>query len=77
MFQPYKELANAIIIQACKDLNYGIRNRNSPDMKIRRKARIMESETRTFFEGDLYYQLSNTPGEKVVKYIERKCENEN
>jgi hypothetical protein len=77
MFQPYKELANAIVIQACKDLRYGIQNRNNPDTKIRRKAKRLEAETRTFFNGDLYNQLSNTPGEKVVRYIERKCENEN
>lgn len=77
MFQPYKELANAIVIQACKDLQYGIRNRNNPNPKIRRKANILEAETRSFFKGDLYYKLSNTPGEKVVRYIERKCENEN
>ena len=77
MFQPYKELANAIIIQACKDLQYGIRNHNNHNSIIRRKARRLEADARSFFNGDLYYQLSSTPGEKVVKYIERKCENEN
>ena len=77
MFQPYKELANAIVIQACNDLRYGIRNRNNPDPKIRRKANRLEIEARNFFSGDLYYQMCSTPGEKVVSYIERKCENEN
>ena len=77
MFQPYKELANAIIIQACRDLQYGIRNHNNPNSIIRRKARRLEADARSFFNGDLYNQLSNTPGEKIVKYIERKCENEN
>ena len=69
---PYENLANAIIIQACKDYRKAYkrylrryRSTDKPD------AELVEFER--FFRSDWYRTLTSVDGEMIMERIRKEC----
>ena len=69
---PYRELANAIVVQAAKDYRKAVKRRRKypKDEDAQREIR----DLRRFFHSGWYSMLTEVDGDKLIKDLERSVD---
>ena len=69
---PYKELANAIVVQAAKDYKKAVKRRRKypKDEDAQREIR----DLRRFFHSGWYSMLTEVDGDRLIKDLERSVD---
>ena len=78
----YKNLANGIIEQACKDYMWSIRyieKHDHPGLTLKSavrtniaKAKVLKRDCENFFRSGYFMLLSGIDGEKIIEHLKRK-----
>ena len=69
---PYRELANAIVVQAAKDYKKAVKRRRKypKDEDAQREIR----DLRRFFHSGWYSMLTEVDGDRLIKDLERSVD---
>ena len=69
---PYRELANAIVVQAAKDYRKAVKRRRKypKDKDAQREIR----DLRRFFHSGWYSMLTEVDGDRLIKDLERSVD---
>ena len=70
----YRDLANAIVIQAAKDYRYALKHLRDTDKPSAEKGIIIECEQ--FFRSDYFKTLTKLDGKRLISMIKEECKNE-
>ena len=70
----YRDLANAIVIQAAKDYRRALKHLRNTDKPSAEKGIIIECEQ--FFRSDYFKILTKLDGKRLISMIKEECKNE-
>lgn len=66
-FDPYQELANAVVIMAAKDYRHALRiQRRNPGSQA---AKTLIDDLERFFRSEWYQVLTNVDGEMLIRKL--------